>query len=417
MSDAMNEIVAESGVTARRTHVASVRTYPFEIPFRAPPGATEHRAYRWGFGVTPSISGVFVRVETDTGLVGWGEASMIFHPRQPATILLEAIDSMAQSIAGANPFDRERIVARLYTSDGWHFLRDLANYAIGGIDMAMYDLIGRASGLSASDLLGGRVRDEVPFMYFLYWDELEASLAEARRAVADGFSCLYVKVGMDNPHEEIERIRSLRDAVGKDVQIRIDANERWSPGMAVRFIRQLEDLDLEFVEQPVLAQDVESLAMVRRRSRTPIAADQASRTTHQVLRIIRAEAADIVSSDPGSAGGMTAARKAAAIAETAGLPFIVHSNVEAGIGTAAAVHLGAACVNCSYANQTEYQFASADILTERLRIEQGAIRVPDEPGLGVDVDEDAVEQLAEAFHHSLGGKVQAESESWYVPNY
>jgi L-alanine-DL-glutamate epimerase-like enolase superfamily enzyme len=178
----------------------------------------------------------------------------------------------------------------------------------------------------------------------------------------------------------------------------------------------MADFDLEFVEQPVMAQDVAGLAMVRRRSNTPIAADQASRTTHQVLQIIRADAADIVQSDPGSAGGMGAARKAAAIAETAGLPFVVHSNVEAGIGTAAAVHLGAACVNCSYANQTEYQFASLDVLKEPLRLEAGSIRVPDGPGLGVDVDEDVVQALAGEFAESHRSG-EHDADVWYLPNY
>ncbi len=206
------------------------------------------------------------------------------------------------------------------------------------------------------------------------------------------------------------------------MQIRVDANERWSPGMAVRVIKQLEDLDLEFVEQPVLAQDIQGMATVRQRCHTPIAADQSSRTSHQLLRVIQANAADVVCSDPGSAGGIAAARRSAAIAEAAGLPFVVHSNVEAGIGTAAAVHLAAACANCTYANQTEYQFASEDVLKERLVLNGGSIAVPDGPGLGVTVDVDAVAALAEEFRRtSADGAAYAARDlgggEWFLPDY
>jgi L-alanine-DL-glutamate epimerase-like enolase superfamily enzyme len=405
----------------RRSRISQVTAYPFDIPFVQPEGATAHRAYRWGFGVTPSISGAFVRVETDDGLVGWGEASMIFHPRQPATIMVALVEAIGRQVLGANPFDAERIIAGLHSQHGWHFHRDLAHYAIGGLDIALYDLIGHASGLSVSELLGGRVRDTVPFMYFLYWDEIDSTIAEARAAVADGFNTLYIKVGVEAPGDEVERIRAVRAAVGDRVQIRVDANERWSPGMAVRVIKQLEDLDLEFVEQPVLAQDIDGLATVRQRCRTPIAADQSSRTTHQLLRVIRANAADVVSSDPGGAGGIAAARRGAAIAEAAGLPFVVHSNVEAGIGTAAAVHLGAACANCTYANQTEYQFAARDVLDHRLELRGGAIAVPDGPGLGVSVSADAVAALAEEFHASGRDGASAEDDlgggEWFLPDY
>jgi L-alanine-DL-glutamate epimerase-like enolase superfamily enzyme len=406
----------------RSSRISKVTAYPFDIPFVQPEGATEQRAYRWGFGVTPSISGAFVRVETDDGLVGWGESSMIFHPRQPATIMVALLEAIGQQVVGANPFDAERITAGLHSQHGWHFHRDLAHYAIGGLDIALYDLIGHASGLSVSELLGGRVRDEVPFMYFLYWDEIDSTIAEAQAAVADGFTSLYIKVGVEAPGEEVERIRAVRAAVGDRVQIRVDANERWSPGMAVRVIKQLEDLDLEFVEQPVLAQDIEGLATVRQRCRTPIAADQSSRTTHQLLRVIQANAADIVSSDPGGAGGIGAARRSAAIAEAAGLPFVVHSNVEAGIGTAAAVHLAAACVNCTYANQTEYQFAAQDVLDQRLALRQGAIAVPDGPGLGATVNEDAVAALAEEFrrssvHDETSGENDLGGGEWFLPDY
>lgn len=376
--------------------------YPFHVPFAPPDGAGDAYAYEWGrFATKPGASGVLVRLETDNGLVGWGEASMVFHPYQPATILLDTLRSMAPYVLGRSPFEPEQLTATLYTHAGWHFSRDFANYALGGLEMALYDLMGKHAGLSLAQLLGGAVRDEVAFMYFLYHDELANTVAEAKRAVAAGFRTLYLKVGVEGPHEEVERIRALREAVGDSVEIRADANETWSPGAAVRRITQLDEFGLEFIEQPVLMLDIAGLASVRNRVRTPIAADQAVRTPAQLLAVIRAEAADVVCSDPGSAGGIGAMRKHAALAEVAGLPMFIHSNVELGVATAALIHLAASFVNCTYANQTEYQFARhGDVLASPLDLSSGSVKVPVGPGLGIEVDEDLVLQRVEEFERS-----------------
>lgn len=407
---------------SQRDRISSMKCFPFHVPFVPPEEAGDAYAYEWGrFATKPGASGVLVRLESDSGLVGWGEASMVFHPYQPATILLETLRSMEPYVVGRSPFEPEQLTATLYTHAGWHFSRDFANYALGGLEMALYDLIGKHADLSLAQLLGGPVRDDVAFMYFLYQDALERTVAEAKRAVACGFGTLYLKVGVEDPHEEVERIRALREAVGDRVQIRVDANETWSPGVAVRRISQLEEFGLEFVEQPVLMLDIEGLAAVRSRVRTPIAADQAVRTPTQLLAAIRGDAADVVCSDPGSAGGIGAMRKHAAIAETAGLPMFMHSNVELGVGTAALIHLAASFVNCTYANQTEYQFLrQGDVLSAPLDLSSGRTGVPDGPGLGVAVDEDLVLRRAEEFERDCRrepGSVAGADWRSYLPSY
>jgi L-alanine-DL-glutamate epimerase-like enolase superfamily enzyme len=401
--------LANTASASRGGRITRVSTFPFHVPFAAPVNAGDDYAYEWGvFGTKEGASGVLVKIETDEGLVGWGECSVVFHPYQPVSIFTEAIQSMARYAVGWDVLAPERLVASLYSHAGWHFTRAFANYALAGIEMAMYDCIGKCAGLSLSQCLGGAVRDRVPFMYFLYRDELSRTVSEAKRAVEAGFETLYTKVGVDPPEEDIERLTALRDAVGPRIQIRVDANETWSVAKAVRVIRQLEHLDLEFVEQPVLAQDLEGMATVRSRCRTPIAADQSARTIHQMLEVVRYRAADVVCSDPGSAGGISAARKHAAIAEAAGLPMFIHSNVELGVGTAALVHLAASFVNCTYASQTEYQFVrDADVLVEPLTIAGGSIGVPTAPGLGIDVNEDAAMALAEECARTNGSGVSS----------
>lgn len=378
---------------ADRLVVGGVDVFAVEIPWASPDGAGDGRAYRWAFGVKENAAAVLVRLTTREGYVGWGEATCLFHPAMPARLLAEAIESMAPLLIGQRVTDVERFLAGAYNTLGWHFARGFGNYAISGLEMAMWDLIGRAAGLPLCDLFGGRCRDRIEVMYFVYRDEPEQMCAEAVRAVADGYRCIYAKVGL-SMDDDVELVRALRAAIGDDVTLRVDANEAWSSGTAVRVIDALEPCRLEFVEQPVMAQDLAGLASVRRRVTTPICADQAARTPHAVLDVIRADAADLISLCPGDAGGLTSARKCAAIAEAAGVPCFIHSNIELGIATAAHLHLAASLPHCHFASQTEYQFIADDVLTERLAIVDGCFAVPTGPGLGVEVDEDRVRRYA-----------------------
>jgi L-alanine-DL-glutamate epimerase-like enolase superfamily enzyme len=219
-------------------------------------------------------------------------------------------------------------------------------------------------------------------MYFVYRADREAMCEGAARAVDAGYRCIYAKVGIE-PAEDIAVVSALREAIGQRAQLRVDANESWSPGMAVRMIRELAHYRLEFVEQPVLADDVEGMAALRRRVSTPICADQAARTPAAVLDVVRHQAADVVSVCLGDAGGILAAMRSASIAEAAGIPVFIHSNIELGIATAAHVHLAAAIPNCHYASQTELQFLDGDVLAdEDMRLDGGSIDVPAAPGPG-----------------------------------
>jgi glucarate dehydratase len=178
-------------------------------------------------------------------------------------------------------------------------------------------------------------------------------------------------------------------------------------------INALEQSRLEFVEQPVMAQDLAGLAHVRRRVATAICADQAARTPDRVLATVAAAAADVISVCPGDAGGLLLARKASAIAEAAGIPVLVHSNIELGVATAAHLHLAASLPNCHYASQTEHQFLADDVLREgSLAHRGGCYGVPTGPGLGVEVDEARVALYHEAYLRAA--RVQAPARPAFV---
>lgn len=408
----------ERDAEASSLRITRLEAIPVEVPWKNPDGSNDARAYRWAFGVKESGAAVLVRVETEEGHVGWGETACLFHPMMPALLLQQTVESLAGFVVGRRAAEIERILATAYSRGGWHFGRGFGNYALSGIEMALWDVIGQAAGMPVSDLLGGRTRDEVEFMYFVYSDDLPAMCADARSAVEEGYKCVYLKVGSD-PKKDLDLIAAVRDVIGFDVQLRIDANEAWSPGMAVRMINALAGLDLEFVEQPVLADDVVGLAEVRGRVAIPICADQAARTPAAVLNVINNRAADIVSICPSDAGGLLAARKSAAIAEAAGLPVFIHSNVELGLATAAHLQLASVLPNCHYASQTEHQFLDGDIIAEgSLKKSGGRMEVPTAPGLGVGVDLEKVKWFHERFVRGLeNGRDTAATEPMYLPGY
>lgn len=356
-----------------------------------------NRGYQWNFGTKPGATSVLVEVETDEGVQGIGEAPCLFHPYLPADVVQAFVEASRAYLVGEEPFDIERILARLYGTGAWHFARHAANWALGGIEMALWDIIGKACGQPLFRLLGGAIRKEIPFMYFIYRDHPEQMAEEAARARAEGFSTFYVKVGSDI-REEISQLEAIRAAIGEEPNLRVDANEAWSPGAAVRNIKKLAKFDLEFVEQPVLSTDLEGMARVRQAAGVPICADQATRTATEVLNAIRHGAADVISFDPSDAGGILAAKKVAGITEAAGIPIFIHSNVELGVATAAHLHLAASTPNCTYANQTEYQFLKDDIIAgERLKLSGGSMKVPEGPGLGVTLNREKLEQYAEEY--------------------
>ncbi|MGH2353325.1 MAG: mandelate racemase/muconate lactonizing enzyme family protein, partial [Chloroflexota bacterium] len=212
-------------------------------------------------------------------------------------------------------------------------------------------------------------------------------------AVGLGFRTMKVKVGLD-PEEDVARVRAVRDAVGPDVRLGIDANGGWSPRVAIQTIRRLMEFGIAFAEQPVAPLDVAWLADVRRNVAVPVMADESVYTLQDAMALVRAEAADVLSVYVGKGGGIGPARKVAVLAEAAGLTCTVGSNLEMGIGNAAMIHLamatpgiGAEDFPCDILSPFFYQ---DDLLAEPLPIQAGQARPFERPGLGVELDEDKV---------------------------
>ena len=356
-----------------------MQTTAVRVPLREP--------LKWTGGIRESASGLIVELHTDEGLVGLGEAP---GPTLPA--IQAAIDrEFAQFLVDQDPLRTEWLVHRLEEySRNW---AGVAAYAIAGIELALYDLKGKAVGVPVAELLGGFGRESVPVIGYLFIDEPEANAQKAADFVAAGHTELKLKVGRDLT-QDYDSIAAIRDRVGYDVKLRIDANMNWSVPAAIKWIRALEQFDLQFVEQPVPDFDIAGLAQVRRSVSVPIAADEACTTLRSALELIKADACDVLVVYPSEAGGLARALQIGALAAAAGKWCAIGSWAELGVATVANAHLAAASTNFPFANDTHYPLQLEDVLVDPVEIEDGQIIVSHDPGLGVALDAASMATLA-----------------------
>jgi L-alanine-DL-glutamate epimerase-like enolase superfamily enzyme len=354
----------------------------------------------WAFGARRGLTCVIVEMTTDEGLVGLGEAA-----GYPSPQIVEAvIRSVEGLVVGEDPFAIERILKKIHVVGTWHHVR-ATSPGIAAVEMACWDIVGKAAGQPLVNLFGGRVRDAVEFFYYLSRKAPEAMAADAAQAVKRGFSTFYLKVGSADPAEDIHRVEAVRDGAGPHALLRVDANEAWSPGTAVRVVAEMEPLGLELVEQPVSARNLPEMAYVRSRIGPPLLANEASWTRYDQLDVIRHQAADVISVDNQMDGGLLNMKRSAGLCETAGLPVLKHSLGELGIAVYAATHVIAATPNFLYANQAYASFLADDVISgvDALPYEDGRLTVPTGPGIGVELDRDKVAGYAELYQRQPEG--------------
>lgn len=365
--------------------ITMIELTPVSVPFR--------EAETWVWGQRFGISNVIVQLHTDQGLTGVGEAVGF-----PSTqLILTALTELVPLVEGQNPYRVEYLTRLLYMRRGWHHYRHTGNGAIAGVEMALWDLIGKAAGQPIANLFGGLLADKVPFYYHIPWKALDAMASDARDAVARGITTLYLKIGFGESID-VPMVAAVREAAGPGVKLRVDANEAWTPAEAIHMIRKLEPFVLEFVEQPVSMYDVDAMARVRSGVSVPIAANQSSWLESDVLDIIRREAADVILTDQHQVGGLLAFKKVCALCEFAGLPVLKHSFGDLGVSTAAGLQILGTCPNTTImASQTHLHFLKSDVVTTPHVFVNGALPVPSGPGLGVTLDGNRMAEAHERY--------------------
>jgi L-alanine-DL-glutamate epimerase-like enolase superfamily enzyme len=343
------------------------------------------------YGTYSHVESVLVRLTTDTGLVGWGEATPDPYVTGESWAGTEAMlrHDLLPLLRDQNPLAREAIHARL---DG---LVTGAPSAKAAIDLALWDIAGKQAGLSIAALLGGPVHDTLVWHATLSIGAPAAMAAEARAAVMAGHTEIKMKVGAARLMDDVERIMAVRAAVGPDVALMVDANQGWrDPATAIRAIQAIAPAAPVWIEQAIRADDFAGLAEVRRATGIAQMADEGVHSARDGLRIAELRAADLVNVKLMKTGGITEAMRLIAVCEAAGLRCMVGSMVESTIATAAGVQIALAR-RAVVANGLVGPVMLRDDLATGLIYADGAIRTdPDAPGLGIAVDEERVTRFA-----------------------
>ena len=337
-------------------------------------------------GTRAASENAVVEIETDAGIVGIGEAASIWDRRGRGAA--DDINGLlAEALVGRDP----RQIRALSDVMDAH-LAQRAAPAKAGIEMALWDIVGKALDTPVYQLLGGAVRERLALSRSLSMGTAQEVLAQAEAFVADGYGTLKMKVGRD-PVSDLANLAALRQRFD-DLRLRVDANMGWpNAKTAVRCIRELEEFDIELVEQPLPERDLEGLRFVRESVDVPIMADESVWTPADAMACVHAGAADVFNIYVSEAGGIGPAARIFAIAEAARLPCIIGSMPELGIGTAAQAHLAFAMPNIGFGCDVNgLVYHADDIVDHDLRIEDGFVYPPPGPGLGVRLDPARVEK-------------------------
>jgi len=349
------------------------------------------KPYGSAAGETTKAESVIIRISTDDGIEGWGETHTDF---APSAVENETCEDMKRVLAGQNPFDIEKILQLLRSRFG--FMNTIARSditdMINGLDIALWDIAGKAVGKPVYELFGGLLKEKIPVAACQGIREPEEAGSTAKLYANQGFLTIKTKGGR-SMQQDIAIIKAMREAVGNSVELRIDPNQGYDTPTALRLLRALDRYDLQYVEQPIRRDALDDLARLRLSTNTPIAVNESVQSLRDLLQVIEKRAADLVLVDF-YLGGFTGLRKAGAIADTCAIPLVMHCNHDFGIKTAATLHAVGSIPGFKYAMDSTYHGQADDVLKYKLKIERGHIKVPDGPGLGITVDETKLEKLS-----------------------
>ena len=344
------------------------------------------KAFTSSLGRNLYTENAVVEVQTDEGITGIGEVCSIWD-RKGRGQSEDINDLLAEALTGRDAFRITEITALMDS------LLHRSFPAKAGIEMALYDIVGKALNTPVYNLLGGLVRERVLLSHSLSMGTPNEVAKQASDLAEQGYKTLKAKIGMD-PQADLKTVEAVRERIGDGITLRVDANMGWpSAKEAVRNIKALEKFNLELVEQPLHFSDLEGLCFVREHVDVPIMADESIWTPDDALVCIRARAVDVLNVYVTEAGGLGPAARIFAIADAARLPCTIGSMPELGIGTAAQAHLAFAMRKLNYASDVNgFVYQSDDLIVETLRIEDGYLYPPAGPGLGVTLDPGKVEK-------------------------
>ncbi len=381
--------------------ITGYREYFIQLPPR--------RVHNWASKMrTPIGHHYILALETDEGVVGWGEAPAIatwggpngmYYGEDAGTVSHVVRNYLFPSIDGQEP----QQIGYLHRLMGGAIKGH--PYAKAVVDVALYDIAGKAADMPVYELLGGKLRNSIPVCHSLGIMENDKAVSEAEQAVAEGIGAIKCKVGLD-VKRDVDLVRRLREQLGPETILRVDANEGYrTPQEAINAAEEMEPYDVAFHEQPVAG--FEALATVAQRIKAPVMADESAWFPQDVLRLHELGAAQIISLYFTKPGGIYPALKVAAVADACGITCDIGGSIEMGIGVAANLHLGVSVDALRWASVCPVPnvdgeapvtiagiYYMDDIIKTPINYSEGHLHVPDGPGLGVEVDEDKLARYA-----------------------
>ena len=343
-------------------------------------------------GVLDAAKNVAIKVTTDTGITGWGEAS----PFSPITgecqeTNLATAKQLAQLIIGKNPLAidvRISEISRLFA--GEPSIRS-------AFDMALYDIMGKAANMPLYQLLGGELRELRTDLTIGMQDTISKTLERVDGILARGFNAIKLKVGRPGL-EDLAHVAAVRERVGSNIFLKVDSNQGWDYQTAVANLRAMEALDLQYSEQPIAAWDYENLARLRNKVSIPICADEAIFNDKDALKLVNAGAVDYINIKLGKSGGIYNGLRIEAIAQAAGSQCMIGCFAESRLAISAASHFAIARPNISFIDLDSPFNHDSDPVIGGITYDDnigGLIHMPVSPGIGASFDENALENFAE----------------------
>ena len=353
--------------------ITAVDTFVIDVPQKHPIAPYQSR-----YVATSQTGALLVRIETDQGHTGWGEAPqlMAFHDQKPFTG--HEAKLLRPLLLGCDATAIEALYADVGITDP---------YLQSAVEMACWDALGKLCGQPLYRLLGGPYRDRVELAACMGIRPPTEAAEIAQGYVTAGFTTLKMKGGR-RAEEDLAMVRAIREAVGDKLKLRVDPNTGYSPEVALQLARDFEPYELEYFEQPMPANLIDESARMRKQTKTPLALNESVTTLSSVQEILQKNAAEVLLPDTYQCGGLWAVKLIGDWSAAAGVKCVFHCAHDFGLKTAAMLHVVASSPNFPLANDCTYYGLTDDIITHPFVIDQGRMAVPHGPGLGVTVDRD-----------------------------
>ena len=369
--------------------IKSINCYPLLINNKYP--------YYWSHGIINSTEIIFIEIEAESGIKGYGES--IATPSGEGVKAF--IDSASSVLIGEDIFQNQRIIKKCYHSlfqaHGTCSAPRFGAQILSGLEMALWDLCGKIVERPLHELLGGKYRDKIEYFGFIQGNSADELAIDAKKLSKNGHKVIYGKIGREES-TDVQIVKKVREAVGKDIRLRFDPNEAWDLVTAKRMIEKLEDFSIEMIEQPCNHMNISVLKQIKDLNKVSIGVDQSVFNLNDLFQIALLNAADLVVLGLHETGGIGGLKKAAAVAESAGLNICIHGLHETGITTCAANQVAATIPNLDDGNQFMNHLIESDIINSPdLTLQNGGLPVLDGPGLGFEINFEAVQEAKEKY--------------------